>query len=336
MYPSEAHPVDGSFVHEQVESVRALGVEVDVYHIDAARASRWNYLSAFRELPKRLRRTGYDLLHSHHTYCMPAIAFSRSVLRHRIPAVLTFHESEFMKPRDVADQSADFIKDLVYSARLKRWALNQADMVIPVWSGLTRELGYNGPQVVLPCGIDFLRFQPRDRDECRREIGLPLDRPVVFFPAYIFDARTRRQFKGVDLFLESIQRVKESVPEVEVVTGGSIPRDRMSTYMNAADVIVQASLFEASPMVIKEAMAVGVPIVSFDVGDTAEIIGGTAGCYICERSPEDMATQIVKAIPHGRTTGRERLAELGLGEPQVAERLLDIYRECITGYGSST
>lgn len=325
MYPSPAHPVDGSFVHEQVVSVRDLGVDVDVYHIDGARGTRWNYLFALGGMVKRLRRTRYDLIHSHHTYCMPAIAFARRALRRATPTVLTFHESEFMKPRDIADESADFIKNLVYSARIKRWALARADLVIPVWEGLTRELDYRGDQVVLPCGIDFERFHPRPVEECRRELGLPLHKSVVFFPAYVFDARTRRQFKGVDLFLDAVERVRAAVPDLEVVTGGAISRDDMPTYMNAADAVVQTSLFEASPMVIKEAMAVNAPIVSLDVGDTAEILGDTPGCYICERTPEDVAAHIIKALGHGRTRGRDRLHSLGLGEGQVAERLVKIY-----------
>jgi glycosyltransferase involved in cell wall biosynthesis len=255
------------------------------------------------------------------------------VLRYRAPVILTFHESEFLKPRDVTDHSADFVKNFVYSPRIKRWALRQADLVIPVWEGLTRGLGYRGDEVVLPCGVDFDRFRPRDRDECRRELDLPLDRPVVFFPAYVFDERTRRQFKGVDLFLESIERVKRKIPDVEVVTGGSISRDHMPTYMSAADVIVQTSLFEASPMVIKEAMAVNTPIVSLDVGDTAHILGDTAGCYICERSSVAVAEHVVRAVGHGRTHGRARLQQLGLDEVRVAERLVDIYRDYLSRTG---
>ncbi len=329
MYPSPAHPVDGSFIHEQVESVRELGVEVDIFHIDGARRSRWNYVFAFYRLTRHLMRHRYDIIHSHHTYCMYSVAFARNALHLRTPALLTFHESEFMKPGHIEDESADFIKRFVYSGRIKRWALDRADLVIPVWSGLTRNLDYQGDEIVLPCGVDTTLFSPRDRDECRRELDLPTDRPVVFFPAYVFDARSRRQFKGVDLFLEAVEIAKKELPGVEVVTGGAIPRDKMPTHMNAADVIVQTSAFEASPMVIKEAMAVNTPIVSLDVGDTREIIGDTGGCHICEGTPEDVAAHIIEAAAHGRTQGRKRLLDLGLDEADVARRIVDIYNDCV-------
>lgn len=336
MYPSAAHPVDGSFIHEQVESVRALGVDVDVHFIDGARSTRWNYVFAFGRLTRHLARKRYDLIHSHHTYCMYSIAFARSVLRLRTPTILTFHESEFMKPKHIEDESADFVKNLTYSAKIKRWALNHADLVIPVWAGLTQGLGFTGNQTVLPCGVDTELFRPRDLEECRRELHLPLDRKIVFFPAYIFDAKTRRQFKGVDLFLEAVEIVKREIRDVEVITGGSIMRRDMPTYMNAADVVVQASAFEASPMVIKEAMAVSAPIVSVDVGDTREILGDTAGCYICAPTSEDIAAHILKAVTHGRTTGAERIRALGLEEAEVARRLVDIYHGCLAGRASAT
>jgi len=331
MYPSAAHPLDGSFVHEQVESVRALGVEVDVFHIDG-RSNRANYLSAFHRLSGHLHRHRYDLLHSHHSYCMYPIAFARKLLHRRTPVLFTFHESEFLKPPAIKDETADAVKRLVYSRRIKLTALAQADLVIPVWEGLTRELGYHGDQVVLPCGTDTAMFRPMDRDACRREIGIGPDEKVVFFPAYIFDAGSKRQFKGVDLFQAAVARVTDAVAGARVITGGSIPRERMPHHMNAADVIVQTSAFEASPMVIKEAMAVNTPIVSLDVGDTRDVVGDTAGCHIVAADPDALANAIVTALDHGRTHGRERLLALGLDIHQVAERLRDVYTDALSRY----
>ena len=49
--------------------------------------------------------------------------------------------------------------------------------------------------------------------------------------------------------------------DLHLITGGNIKHEEMPLYMNAADVVVQLSLFEASPSVLKEALAVNVPIV---------------------------------------------------------------------------
>ena len=60
--------------------------------------------------------------------------------------------------------------------------------------------------------------------------------------------------------------------------------------MNAADVLLLTSDAEGSPMVVKEAMACNVPVVSTAVGDVADVIGGTEGCYITQPGPGAMSS----------------------------------------------
>src|SRR5947207_5570780 len=52
MYPSRSNPASGVFVEQQVRSLRALGVEVDVLHLDRAGLGPRAYLG----LPAKLRR----------------------------------------------------------------------------------------------------------------------------------------------------------------------------------------------------------------------------------------------------------------------------------------
>lgn len=60
---------------------------------------------------------------------------------------------------------------------------------------------------------------------------------------------------------------------------------------------------EASPMVIKEAMLCGCPIISVDVGDVKDMISGIVGCFIVRREPEDIADKTVTYI---RIEGKNR------------------------------
>ena len=65
---------------------------------------------------------------------------------------------------------------------------------------------------------------------------------------------------------------------------------------------------------------------SVDVGDVAQMVGGTEGCYICRRDPADMAQKLNLALARGRRTdGRQAIRRLGL--ESTLEGVLDIYEE---------
>ena len=97
--------------------------------------------------------------------------------------------------------------------------------------------------------------------------------------------------------------------------------------MNAADCLLLTSLNEGSPTVIKEAMAVGTPIVSVDVGDVSDVTVGTTGCFISKSyNADELAGLIRKALAFvGKTYGRERIIALGLSNDLIAKRLMGIY-----------
>ena len=101
--------------------------------------------------------------------------------------------------------------------------------------------------------------------------------------------------------------------------------------MYNCDALLMTSRTEGSPQVIKEAMACGCPIVSVDVGDVAERVSGVEGCYVVpSRDPKDIAQALLQAIAFtGKTNGRERLIEMGLSNEQVAEQLIEIYKQVI-------
>ncbi len=115
---------------------------------------------------------------------------------------------------------------------------------------------------------------------------------------------------------------------VELVEMKGYSRAEVANLFYAADALVMTSFTEGSPQVVKEAMACGCPIVSVDVGDVAERIAGVDKCYIAERTPEDIALKLNTIIQDTqRTNGREHVLAMGLDNKQVAEKLIEIYRE---------
>jgi glycosyltransferase involved in cell wall biosynthesis len=176
--------------------------------------------------------------------------------------------------------------------------------------------------------------------ECRIALGLAQEAPLVLF------AGIRRPEKRFDLVEAAVARLRATRPDVQLVVAEREPHERMPLYMNACDVLILASEAEGSPMVIKEAMACNLPIVSVDVGDVAEIIpfsgtfrgttpGGTSpigGCFLAERNPASLAAFLGEALDFGRRTDGRAVILAGrdglpLSLEAVAERIEAIYRE---------
>ncbi len=76
-------------------------------------------------------------------------------------------------------------------------------------------------------------------------------------------------------------------------------REDMRAVYNALDVLCLSSVREGSPLVIAEAMACGIPCVSTDVGDVAQLIGDT-GLIVPVGEPESLAEALeamVRRLP---------------------------------------
>jgi glycosyltransferase involved in cell wall biosynthesis len=94
--------------------------------------------------------------------------------------------------------------------------------------------------------------------------------------------------------------------------------------MNAADVLVVASMLEGSPNAVKEAMATNLPVITVDVGDAAELIGPTAGCFLVRREAGEIAQKIVEVCRTGsRTNGRDWIQKLSM--EAVAKQIVEVY-----------
>lgn len=317
MYPDNKRPFYGIFVKEQVDSLRKQGVDIDVYYI-CGKDNKIQYFSSVIDLWRMLRNQKYDIIHAHHTFCIYPVLVSSILARKKVPILLTFHEGEVHASYQKVQTGESTVKRLVFSKEIKRFALERCNLIISVQEELIENLKYVGNYLTLPCGVDTNLFRPLNKDDCRAKLNLPKDRIIIFFPA---DPQNKQ--KGVDILKSAIAELNENI---HLCTGGGIRHEDMPLYMNAADIVVQLSMFEASPSVLKEALAVGVPAVFTDAGDSKLIIGDTEGYYLCNRTPSEVRMCIIKALKHnGRCHGNNRIDEIGLSLDQVATKIKRIY-----------
>ncbi len=301
MYPQPGRPAFGIFVQEQVDSLRRLGIMVDVLFIDG-QASRLNYLWAYPRLWRALSRHRYDVIHAHYIFSgLVALA------QRRCPVVLTHHGPEVF---------------MTWQAVPCRLFTRFFDQVIVVSEEMRARLGCRRAHVI-PCGIDLGLFRPMPREEARRALGLPMKRRLV-----LWAGDPSRPEKRWDLVQAAMNLLRSHRDDVELVLASGQPHARVPLYMNACDVLLLVSDAEGSPMVVKEAMACNLPIVSTAVGDVPQVIGDTEGCFLCSQEPEDIAAKLELALDFGgRTDGRRRVQHLELGA--IARRVAAVYEEAM-------
>lgn len=301
MYPSAGNPSSGVFVEDQVESLRKIGVEVEVFMVEGQK-NRLNYATGVPQLWNHLLLNKYDLLHAHYVF---SGVVARAQWRH--PVVLTHHGYEVFTS---------------WEANLCRRVTPWFDQVLVMSQEMKDRLGYPKAQVI-PCGVDLERFRPLPREQARTALGLPQEKKLV-----LWAGDPQRREKRIDLVQAATALMREEDPLVELVLLSGKPHDDVPMYMNACDVLLLVSNAEGSPMVVKEALACNLPIVSTPVGDVPSLIGETTGCYICTQEPGDIAEKAKLVLNElKRICGRGAVKHLSLDS--TARRVLGVYEEVL-------
>lgn len=306
MYPDAENPDFGTFVQEQVEGLRKRGVDVDVLIVGGKRR-KLSYVGGLRRFRRRMQERQYDVIHAHYVF---SGIIAR--LQWRSPLVVSFHGEPARVVGILSRLLAPFVDAVTVTSLTHKASIGRQDAY------------------VVPCGVDLDLFTPMPKEKARQRLRLPRARRLVLFAGLV------RPEKRLDIIQAAVDlvRLEDAQEQVELVIATGQPHEMMPLYMNACDVLVLASDYEGSPVVIKEAMACNLPIVSTAVGDVAQVIGGTRGCYICQQDPEDMAQKIELALARGERTDGRRAVE-SLSSQRTVDSILRIYEE-LSGHGEES
>lgn len=163
------------------------------------------------------------------------------------------------------------------------------------------------PKTVIHNGVDLATFKPLDRNFARQVFNLPLDKKILLLGA---DSLANKR-KGLDVAKEAIDKIIEKHNDVIVVTFGKqisanqnwvnvgeINDERLlATLYSAADFFVMSSIEEAFGQVTIEALACGLPVVSFPTGGSLDVIEEEVNGFLAkEFTSNDLFNAIEKAI----------------------------------------
>lgn len=208
-------------------------------------------------------------------------------------------------------------------------------------------LGRHGPSrfALVPNGI-APKPAAADRSVTRAALGLT-DGPLL-----LTVARFTPQ-KGHSTLLEAVPQVLERHPAARFVWVGDGPdfgamqeamqtaglgdavtllgqRDDVPNLLAAADLMVLPSLFEGLPLVLLEAMAAGVPVVTTAIGGSAEAVGKAHPYLAAPGDAAALATAIIGALNDPAAAkasgeaGRQRFNQHFLAS-RMAAQTADIY-----------
>lgn len=312
--PTPTQPNRMAPVARQIESLRAIGVQVDVLELTGI--SKLKYLRAVPPLYVRARSA--DLIHAHFGYCgwLARMQLSK-------PVVVSFMGEDLLGTPDAEGRPTAFSRLVV---QVDRCLARVVDAVI-VKSAEMAQVVAPARAHVVPNGVDLRVFRPMDRHEARERLGWSESKRYVLFPSSPNIPR-----KGFHLAKDAVRMASQRLGEaLELTALTGIAHDQVPLHMNACEVMVMTSVHEGSPNAVKEAMACNLPVVSVPVGDVPELLGGLGGYTVCPRDAHALAEALVSTLSAGsqQVNGREALKQKRLDLESVARRLSQIYADVL-------
>ena len=312
MWPSAERPFWGVFIKSQVDSLVAAGVDSTLYEIEGWRSTA-EYLKALARIPRLARELGVDLVHAHYGYSGAA------AMGVQVPLVVSFCGDDLLA-RPVGDGSYTLkSRALIH---LSRRAAHRADACI-VKSEEMRRVIADVPGVhVIPNGVDISRV--KFQKDARAALGWRADGKVLLFAANKDEPR-----KNFPLAAAVERRLKEQGQDVRLEYLFGKPHATIITAMSAADVLLLPSFHEGSPNAVKEAMAVGLPVVAAPCGDCPELLLKVFPSEVAERNEASFSAATARVLAaNARSNGRE-VIEASLTLEKVAQRIIAVYERVL-------
>lgn len=288
------------FVYEQIESVKRLDASVDYQVFPVVGKGIKGYLASLKQLKAAIKEYQPDIVHAHCGH-----VGAQAVLQRVVPVITTFHGSDVnvSKMRPIASFASLLSAESFFVSRK-----------------LMETLRIKGRRnTIIPCGVDVSIFHPRDKEDCKRQLGIDKD-------YMLFASDFGNSVKNPAL----AKAVANHFPNLELREIKDRSREEVSQLINGAELLLMTSFSEGSPQIIKEAIACGQRVVSVDVGDVKEQTEGLCNCRVCETDETKLVAAVRDVLNEPLESGR---AANRFDMNLIAETILNQYKSIIQNYG---
>ena len=277
-------------------------------------------LMSYRWVMQRLDQFGaekFDIIHVQTPFVAHYLGVKLSRLL-GIPCVETYHTffEEYLY------HYIPLVPRKVLRFAAQRFSYHQGNsldgMVVPSHPMLQvlKQYGITTPTEVIPTGIAPQSFVAGDRAAFRDKFGIPQERPVLLFVGRVAHE------KNITFLLKVVDRVSNAIPDVLFLIAGEGPAleglagevtelglganilfigylDRHTELNNCyrcADIFIFASRTETQGLVLLEAMAQGVPVVSTAELGTRDVLRDGQGAWIAQEELSDFSGKVVNLL----------------------------------------
>ena len=276
--------------------------DVELYTCPIAGGGR-HYLTYLLKIRKVVKTNGIDLIHAHYSLS----AYVASLAFSGVPVVCSLMGSDVWDKTTTRSFIPFFLKYFWKRTIVKSVAMQEA---MP-------------GTIMIPNGVDMINFRPVDRQSAMEKTGFPDNENNLLFVAKVADMPV----KNIGLAREALNILQtEFNVQAKLQVLENIDFAELPYYYNARNLLLLTSKTEGSPNVVKEALACNCPVVSTDVGDVKQLIGGIKGCHITTFDARDIAEKIKAVLTFkGKLNAREQIAYLD--NNNITEQIIQLYKD---------
>ena len=166
------------------------------------------------------------------------------------------------------------------------------------------------PIIIAPNSVDMLLFYKRDKEACRRELGIPIEKFVVGFVGGFIerkgDKRLLEAVNSIDgVYIAFAGRGDNPPSSDKVVFCKALEHEKIPIFLNAIDIFCLPTQNEGSCNAIVEAAACGVPIISSDLPFNDDLLNNENSIRINPDSIDEIRQAIITVY-----TDEKKRAEL--------------------------
>ena len=242
-----------------------------------------------------------DMIHVHILTRLGVIAWIQKLL-HKTPYIITEHWSRYLPGNDFGG----FLRKM-----FTKIVVRNAKTVTTVTENLAIAMKNHGLKndnyVVLPnvVNLDMFHISEKNNTPCKIiHISCFEDKSKNI--SGLLESLKMIEEKGIDIQCTLIgegmdlEPMKEKAQNLQLINKvsftGLMEGQKLADELSSGDFLVLSSNYENMPVVILEALASGLPVVSTNVGGIKEMIDDTKGILVEPRNKEALAEAMIKMI----------------------------------------